>query len=53
MTRGRRYLPVDDQATFAERFDLNLARQRCPSFDKRCREAERLLQAMGATAISL
>lgn len=48
MTRGRRYLAVDDQVTFAERFDLNLARQRCPSFDKCCREVERLLQAMSA-----
>jgi len=48
MTRGRRYLSVDDQATFAERFDLNLARQQCPSFDKCCREVERLLEAIGA-----
>ena len=46
MTRGRRYLAVDDQVTFAERFDLSLARQRCPSFDKCFREAERLLTAM-------
>jgi hypothetical protein len=48
MTRGRRYLAVDDQVTFAEKFDLNDARQRCPSFDKCYREVERLLHAMGA-----
>ena len=48
MIRGRRYLAVDDQVTFAERFDLNLAQQRCPSFDKCFRETERLLRAMGA-----
>lgn len=48
MTQGRRYLAVDDQVRFAEKFDLNLARQRCPSFDKCFRETERLLRAMGA-----
>jgi len=48
MTRGRRYLAVDDQVTFAETFDLNVARQRCPSFDKCYREVERLLHAIGA-----
>jgi hypothetical protein len=48
MIRGRRYLAVDDQVRFAERFDLKLARQRCPSFDKCFRETERLLRAMGA-----
>jgi hypothetical protein len=49
MVRGRRYLAVDDQVTFAEKIDLNLARQRCPSFDKCFREAERLLQSLGAS----
>ena len=49
MTRGRRYLEVDDQATFADKFDLNEARRCCASFDKCFREAERLLHAMGAT----
>jgi hypothetical protein len=47
MGRGRRYLEVDDQATFAEKFDLNETRRCCPSFDKCFRETERLLQAMG------
>ena len=48
MTRGRRYLAVDDQVTFTEQFDLYIARQRCPSFDKCFREVERLLHAMSA-----
>jgi hypothetical protein len=48
MTRGRRYLAVDDQVTFAETFDLNIARQRCASFDKCYREVERLLHDIGA-----
>lgn len=48
MARGRRYLEADDQATFAEKFDLNDAKQSCPSFDRCVREAERLVNAMGA-----
>jgi hypothetical protein len=48
MTRGRRYLSVDDQVSFVERFDLNLARQRCPSFDKCFRDVERLIHDMGS-----
>ena len=48
MARGRRYLEVDDQATFAEKFDLIAARRWCPSFDKCFRETERLLRAIGA-----
>ncbi len=48
MTWGRRYLAVDDQVMFAQTFDLNVARQRCPSFDKCYREVERLLHAIGA-----
>ena len=49
MTRGRRYLEVDDQATFADKFHLDEARKSCPSFDKCFREAERLVQAMRVT----
>jgi hypothetical protein len=49
MTRGRRYLAIDDQVTFAERFELKLARQRCPSFDRCFREVERMLHAMGVS----
>jgi hypothetical protein len=48
MIRGRRYLAVDDQVTFTETFNLNVARQRCPSFDKCYREVERLVHAIGA-----
>lgn len=48
MARGRRYLEVDDQATFAEKFDLNAARRWCPSFDKFFRGAEGLLHAIRA-----
>lgn len=48
MARGYRYLEVDDQATLAEKFDLNAARRCCPSFDKCFREAERLFLAIGA-----
>jgi hypothetical protein len=47
MTGGRRYLAVDDQVRFTERFDINMARQRCPSFDKCFRDAERLIHAIG------
>ncbi len=46
MIRGRRYLAVDDQVRFAEKFDLNLARQHCSSFDKCFREVERLLNTI-------
>ena len=48
MMRARRYLSVDDQVSFAERFDLILARERCPSFDKCFRDIERLLHEMGS-----
>lgn len=48
MARGYRYLEVDDQAAFAEKFDLNAAKLSCPSFDKCFREAERLFLAIGA-----
>lgn len=48
MARGRRYLEVDDQATFVEKFDLNAARRCCRSFDKCFREAEHLLRAIGS-----
>ena len=48
MMRGRRYLSVDDQVSFTERFDLSLARERCPSFDKCFRNVERLIHEMGS-----
>jgi hypothetical protein len=46
MVGGRRYLEVDDQPAFAAMMDLRQARAHCPSFDKLCREIERLVQAI-------
>ena len=51
MGRGRRYLEVDDQATFAKKFDLSEARRTCTSFDKCFRETERLLRAMSTASL--
>jgi hypothetical protein len=44
MAGGRTYVEVDDQPALAERFNLQLARQRCPSFDKLVRAVEMLLR---------
>jgi hypothetical protein len=38
MIIGRRYLEVDDQPALAGKFDMDLARANCPSFDKFLRE---------------
>jgi hypothetical protein len=46
MRGGRRYLEVDDQAALAERMDLEMACQRCPSFDKFVRDVGRLVAAV-------
>jgi len=43
MRRGRRYSPTADQSELTLRFDMELARQRSPSFDKCWREVDRLL----------
>lgn len=43
--RPHGYAPAIDQAALASRFDMALARQRSPSFDKFCREVERLVRA--------
>jgi hypothetical protein len=43
MDHGRRYLEVDDQPTLAAQIDFNLTRNRCPSFDKFLREAQKLI----------
>lgn len=40
------YNPTADQARFTERFDMEMARQRSPSFDRCYREIERLIRAM-------
>jgi hypothetical protein len=42
MVPGRTYSPTINQPALAATFDLNLARQRAPSFDKFCREVRRL-----------
>ena len=40
---SRRYDPIDDQPAFSTYIDVALARQRSRSFDRFCREIERLL----------
>ena len=40
-TDGRSYRPTIDQARLTELVDLEVVRQRCPSFDKFWREVER------------
>jgi hypothetical protein len=42
-TDGLSYRPTVDQATLGSVFDLNQARKAAPSFDKFCRDVERLL----------
>ena len=42
-TDGKSYRPTVDQAALTAVFDLALARANAPSFDKLCREVERLL----------
>jgi hypothetical protein len=43
MVQRRSYLEITDQPALAAQFDLNLARQRCPSFEKFRRDFERLI----------
>jgi hypothetical protein len=40
------YSPVPDQAILTSAFDLDLARQRSPSFDKCYREISAMLHAL-------
>ena len=42
---NRRYKETDDQPAFSSQIDVPLARQRSQSFDRFCREVERLLTA--------
>lgn len=42
---GQRYRPAVDQSALADAIDLAAARQNAPSFDKFCRDVERLLVA--------
>jgi len=43
MVSKRTYVETTDQPALAAKFDLNLARKRCPSFDKFMRDFERLI----------
>lgn len=45
MQGGRRYLEVDDQPAFVAQMDLEMARRRCPSFEKFVRDVGRLVAA--------
>lgn len=45
--QGGRYLDVDDQAALAQEMDLEMAAQRCPSFDKFLREVDSLTCGLG------
>ena len=45
---NRRYRETSDQASFSSVIDVPLARQRSHSFDRFCREVERLLQTSNA-----
>ncbi len=46
MPRNRKYTETADQPALTDRFDLDLARSRSPSFDVCFQEIERLLRAM-------
>lgn len=47
----RRYISVDDQPALAEKMDLDLARERSPSFDKFWRDAQYLITRMRLAGI--
>ena len=46
MRDGRKYSPTADQARLTDRFDMETARQRSPSFDRCYHEIERLICAV-------
>jgi hypothetical protein len=41
---GQSYRPTTDQAALTAIFDISTARRNAPSFDKFCRDVERLLK---------
>jgi hypothetical protein len=43
------YEPVEHQAAFTTEFDLRLARENAPSFDKLCRDLEKMFAALEPT----
>jgi hypothetical protein len=47
MPQDRPYLETDDQPALADRFDLDAARTRCPSFDKFVRDVEEMIATLG------
>jgi hypothetical protein len=49
MAGNRTYVAIDDQPALASKFDLNLARNKCPSFDKFRRDFERLISITSGT----
>ncbi len=49
ITRGAKYNTVADQVRFVEKMDLDLCRERCPSFAKLLRDLESLVNAMAAS----
>jgi hypothetical protein len=49
MPPGQRYDPARDQVGFTDRFDMQMARERSPSFDFCYREIERLIRAVCTT----
>jgi len=49
MPRENPYSPTSHQASFSATIDLELARQRAPSFDKLCRDVRRLVDALRVT----
>ncbi len=46
MAAGQTYVEVDDQPAFAAIFDMQMARRRCPSFDKLVRDVQALLKQL-------
>ncbi len=46
MVERRTYVQVDDQPALADLFDMQLARSRCPSFDKFIRDLDTLLASL-------
>jgi len=44
METGIRYIEVDDQPALCQKMDFDLARRRCPSFDKLLRDLRTLLE---------
>jgi hypothetical protein len=46
MTRGQPYSPTKHQASFSDRIRIDVVRRRSPSFDKLCRDVQRLVETI-------